>query len=57
MTYILAIDQRTPSSRAVIFDATFSPVSMAQEEFIQYFPKSGWVEHEPDDLSASTVKT
>ena len=47
---ILAIDQGTTSSRAIVFDAAAGIVSSAQQELEQHFPKSGWVEHEPDDL-------
>ena len=46
--YILAIDQGTSSSRAIIFDSEGNPAESAQEEFCQYFPESGWVEHDPD---------
>ena len=48
--YILALDQGTTSSRAVIFDKKGTIVSMAQKEFIQYFPKPGWVEHDPIEI-------
>ena len=57
MTHVLAIDQGTTSSRAIIFDAALSPVSVSQEEFAQHFPQSGWVEHDPNDLWITTVKT
>ena len=57
MTYILAIDQGTTSSRAIVFDNAMRPVATAQEEFTQHFPASGWVEHEPDDLWNSAVRT
>ena len=50
MTHILAIDQGTTSSRAILFDAALRPVASAQEEFPQIFPASGWVEHDPADL-------
>ncbi|WP_261766760.1 FGGY family carbohydrate kinase, partial [Paracoccus denitrificans] len=50
MTHILAIDQGTTSSRAVIFDAGLHPVAVAQEEFPQHYPFSGWVEHDASDL-------
>ncbi len=50
MQYILAIDQGTTSSRAILFDADMQPVASAQQEFQQYFPESGWVEHAPEDL-------
>ncbi len=57
MTHILAIDQGTTSSRAIIFDADMAPIASAQEEFDQHFPQSGWVEHDPSDLWASTAAT
>lgn len=57
MTYILAIDQGTTSTRAIVFDAAMAVVSSAQEEFAQHFPQSGWVEHDPDDLWQTTVNT
>ncbi|MCM4166512.1 Glycerol kinase [Arenibacter antarcticus] len=48
--YILALDQGTTSSRAVIFDKKGNIVSTAQKEFTQYFPKPGWVEHDPMEI-------
>ena len=57
MTHILAIDQGTTSSRAILFDASMRLVAMAQEEFEQHFPQSGWVEHDPNDLWATTAGT
>ena len=48
--YILALDQGTTSSRAVIFDQKGTIVSVAQKEFTQIFPKPGWVEHDPDEI-------
>ena len=57
MTYILAIDQGTTSSRAIIFDSAMGVTASAQEEFTQHFPKSGWVEHEVSDIWASTAST
>ncbi|MEM9393336.1 MAG: glycerol kinase GlpK [Pseudomonadota bacterium] len=57
MTYVLAIDQGTTSSRAILFDAKLSPVATAQEEFPQIFPQSGWVEHDPNDLWATAAAT
>ncbi|EEB85948.1 glycerol kinase GlpK [Roseobacter sp. GAI101] len=57
MTYILAIDQGTTSTRAIVFDGAMAVVSSAQEEFAQHFPQSGWVEHDPDDLWQTTVNT
>ena len=57
MTHILAIDQGTTSSRAIVFDAAMRVVASAQEEFPQHFPDSGWVEHDPSDLWATTAGT
>lgn len=57
MKYILAIDQGTTSSRAILFDADMQIVSNAGQEFTQHFPKSGWVEHAPDDIYNSVVET
>jgi glycerol kinase len=48
--YILALDQGTTSSRAVIFNKKGNIVSAAQKEFTQYFPKPGWVEHDPMEI-------
>ena len=48
--YILALDQGTTSSRAILFDEAGKPVSTAQQEFTQHFPKPGWVEHDPHDI-------
>lgn len=56
-THILAIDQGTTSSRAILFRADMSIASVAQQEFAQHFPASGWVEHEPDDIWNSTLAT
>lgn len=50
MTYILALDQGTTSSRAIVFDRDGSIVAVAQKEFPQIFPKPGWVEHDPRDI-------
>jgi glycerol kinase len=57
MTHILAIDQGTTSSRALIFDANMQVIATAQQEFPQHFPKSGWVEHAPSDLWGTTLTT
>ena len=51
--YILALDQGTTSSRAIIFDKKGAIVSSAQKEFTQIFPKPGWVEHDPDEIWAT----
>jgi glycerol kinase len=50
MKHILALDQGTTSSRAIVFDHAGSIVSVAQKEFRQIFPKPGWVEHDPSDI-------
>jgi glycerol kinase len=57
MGYILAIDQGTTSSRAIVFDAKMRPIAMAQQEFPQIFPASGWVEHAPDAIWNSVLAT
>src|SRR5690606_22718143 len=51
--YILAFDQGTTSSRALVFDKKGNIVSLAQKEFTQFFPKPGWVEHDPDEIWAT----
>ena len=51
--YILALDQGTSSSRAIAFDKSGSSVSVSQKEFTQYFPKPGWVEHDPMEIWSS----
>ena len=55
--YILAIDQGTTSSRAILFDALGNIVSVAQEEFTQIFPADGWVEHDPEEIWTTTLQT
>jgi glycerol kinase len=57
MGYVLSIDQGTTSTRAIVFDANMSAIASAQEEFTQHFPASGWVEHDPMDLWATTAAT
>jgi glycerol kinase len=57
MTHILAIDQGTTSSRAIVFDARLTVVASAQADFAQHFPASGWVEHDPDDLWQTVLAT
>jgi glycerol kinase len=57
MTYILAIDQGTTSSRAILFDETMRAHVSGQEEFPQHFPNSGWVEHDPADLWSTVLST
>ena len=53
--YILALDQGTTSSRAVVFDSNAAGVASAQEEFPQYYPNPGWVEHDPEDIFRSQL--
>lgn len=53
--HILAIDQGTTSSRAVLFDAALKPVATGQQEFRQIFPRSGWVEHDPEEIWSTTA--
>src|SRR5664279_764213 len=48
--FILALDQGTTSSRAIVFDRNGLPVVTAQKEFTQFYPKPGWVEHDPDEI-------
>ena len=57
MTYILAIDQGTTSSRGIVFDTDMRPVASAGEEFTQHFPDSGWVEHDPEDIWQSSLRS
>jgi glycerol kinase len=51
--FILALDQGTTSSRAIIFDHSGLPVASAQKEFTQIYPKPGWVEHDPEEIWSS----
>ncbi len=55
--YVLAIDQGTTSSRAIVFDRDQKIVAVCQQEFAQHFPRSGWVEHDPEDIWSSVVAT
>jgi len=57
LPHILAIDQGTTSSRAILFDASMRIVAKAQEEFPQHYPRSGWVEHVPLDLWSTVAGT
>ncbi|MDR4308405.1 glycerol kinase GlpK [Chelatococcus sambhunathii] len=54
---LLAIDQGTTSTRAIVFDDALSPIASAQREFRQIFPRPGWVEHDPEDIWATAVAT
>ncbi|KNY16568.1 glycerol kinase [Shinella sp. SUS2] len=53
--YVLAIDQGTTSSRAIVFDGSQKVVGSGQKEFTQHFPQSGWVEHDPEEIWDSVV--
>jgi glycerol kinase len=53
--YILAIDQGTTSSRAIVFDRDRRIAGVGQKEFTQYFPQDGWVEHDPEEIWESVV--
>lgn len=55
MTFILAIDQGTTSSRAILFDGGMTRVGTAQQEFTQHFPQAGWVEHDPEEIWSTTL--
>tara|TARA_B100001123_G_C15228025_1_gene993983 strand:+ start:95 stop:1576 length:1482 start_codon:yes stop_codon:yes gene_type:complete len=55
--FIIAIDQGTTSSRTILFSVKGKPVYSSQEEFTQYFPKNGWVEHNPEEIWNTTKKT
>ena len=55
--YVLALDQGTSSSRAMVFGPDAEPVAQAAEEFPQHFPHPGWVEHDPEDLFRTTLST
>ena len=55
MKYVLALDQGTTSSRAIVFDRSGSVVATAQREFRQIFPRPGWVEHDPREIWASQL--
>ncbi|MGK0445461.1 MAG: glycerol kinase [Bermanella sp.] len=53
--FILAIDQGTTSSRAIVFNEKAQIVAQSQQEFPQHFPQSGWVEHDPEDIMSSVL--
>ena len=57
MSYILALDQGTTSSRSIIFDKESRIVSVGQKEYTQIFPKSGWVEHNPLEIWKTQIET
>src|SRR5262249_11410759 len=53
--YVLALDQGTTSSRAIVFNRRGDPCGMARKELTQIFPQPGWVEHDPEEIWASQV--
>src|SRR6478735_5721819 len=55
MAYILALDQGTTSSRAILFDEAGSIAAVAQHEFQQFYPQPGWVEHDPTEILTSQL--
>lgn len=55
--FVLAIDQGTTSTRAIVFDSDYRIRGLGQQEFAQHFPRSGWVEHDAQDLWRTTVET
>src|SRR6266436_2516858 len=55
MQYVLALDQGTTSSRAILFDRRGRPVATAQQELHQYYPQPGWVEHDPNEIWSSQL--
>ena len=57
MKYILALDQGTTSSRTIVLDQSGSIRAVAQKEFQQIFPQSGWVEHDPEEIWSSQIGT
>ena len=57
MTYLLALDQGTSSSRSIVFDDLGRIVAMAQREFRQIFPQPGWVEHDPMEIWSTQLET
>ncbi len=57
MTHVLAIDQGTTSSRAIVFRGDCSVAAIVQREFPQHFPQSGWVEHDPEDIWRTVLAT
>src|SRR5262249_6540417 len=54
--YVMALDQGTTSSRAILFDARGAVVAIDQHEFTQHFPKPGWVEHDAEEIFQSQLR-
>ncbi len=57
MRHILVIDQGTTSTRSIVFDAAITPISTAQQELTQVYPKPGWVEHDPEEIWTTVLAT
>lgn len=55
--YVIAIDQGTTSSRSVVFDGALKMVGIGQQEFTQHYPRSGWVEHDPQEILQTVIAT
>ena len=55
--FIVSIDAGTTSNRSILFDLKGKPIFSSQKEFTQYFPRSGWVEHDPEEIWKTTLKT
>ena len=55
--FIISIDAGTTSNRAILFDLKGKPIFSSQKEFTQFFPKNGWVEHDPEEIWKTTIKT
>src|SRR5215216_5154595 len=56
-SYLVAIDQGTTSTRAIVFDQTLAPLAIDQREFRQFYPQPGWVEHDPEEIWQSVLQT
>ena len=57
MGYLLALDQGTTSSRALVFDTDGRLITVAQREFTQHYPQPGWVEHDPEEIWQTQIAT
>ena len=55
--FIISIDAGTTSNRSILFDLKGKPIFSSQKEFTQFFPKNGWVEHDPEEIWKTTIKT
>ena len=56
-THLIAIDQGTTSTRAIVFDDKLAPVAVAQQELRQIYPAPGWVEHDPEEIWETVLAT